>query len=150
MRGGGLHLPAPGLWVSTKWQPGASVWRPGACSTKAKGHHSAPPATPDTAHGHLDIGLIALSVWGGSSCSIQMIFLTSTVVHGSLHSAPTLSTAASGFFGCATSPDGGDACSNMRWVPSGVLSNYSPAAGLIPTITAYKGDAYIVSPNCLG
>lgn len=59
-------------------------------------------------------------------------------------------TAASGFFGCATSPDGGDACSNMRWVPSGMLSNYSQAAGLIPTITAYKGDAYIVSPNCLG
>lgn len=61
-----------------------------------------------------------------------------------------VSTAASGFFGCATSRMMGDTCSNRRWVPSGMLSNYSQAAGLIPTITACKGDAYIVSPNCLG
>lgn len=35
-------------------------------------------------------------------------------------------------------------------MPAGMLSNYSPAAGLIPTITACKADAYIVSPNSLG
>lgn len=53
-------------------------------------------------------------------------------------------------FGRATSPDDGDTCSSRRCVPAGMLSSYSPAAGLIPTITACKGDAYTVSPNSLG
>lgn len=51
--------------------------------------------------------------------------LTAVAVHCPLYAVINVSTAASGFFGCATSPDDGDTCSNRSRVPSGVLSNYS-------------------------